>query len=97
MKKAPDELAHPEYWNIRYQTSITGRPRSPAFSIGDSDSVSSENETEDQIAEQAKRDLNTYDWFRNWEHLETWIKQILPASETCPKILHLGCGNSVCF
>lgn len=39
--------------------------------------------------------LETYDWFRSWEHLEDWFQSTLPSPSTHPKILHLGCGNSV--
>ena len=41
--------------------------------------------------EEGKQD--SYDWFRNWEHLEAWFKNHLSRSNA--RILHLGCGNSV--
>ena len=34
-----------------------------------------------------------YDWFRDWEQLEAWLKDHLSRPDA--KILHLGCGNSV--
>ena len=40
--------------------------------------------------------VETYDWFRNWEQLESWFRDILRCSSSASlKILHLGCGNSV--
>lgn len=41
-------------------------------------------------------ELETYDWFRTWEQLETWFRSHLMSEELIqPQILHLGCGNSV--
>ena len=34
-----------------------------------------------------------YDWFRDWEQLEAWLKDHLLRPDA--EILHLGCGNSV--
>ena len=40
-------------------------------------------------------DEKSYDWLRNFESIRLLLEKLLPAAESKPKILHLGCGNSV--
>ena len=94
--KIDDELAHAEYWDERYKTSVSELPVSHSSSFISQEG--SDNETGDEDEDGSKdREvvLDTYDWFRSWEHLESWCKENLPPSSTRPRILHLGCGNSV--
>lgn len=96
MEWESDELAHCEYWNTRYKTSTVQRPLSPASSVRTTELANTQANSNYEDKGRQDGDLDSYDWFRNWEHLETWIRNTLPQSTTQPKILHLGCGNSVC-
>ena len=42
-----------------------------------------------------REDLETYVWYRTWEHLELWFKEHLTIGHKQPRILHLGRGNNV--
>jgi hypothetical protein len=60
-----EELAHPEYWNNRYQKSTQG---------------------------------STFEWFKSFENIKPLLSSHLPKPSEdgiSPRILHLGCGNSV--
>lgn len=37
----------------------------------------------------------TYEWFRTFQKLRPFFTRTLPEPNTKPRILHLGCGNSV--
>lgn len=37
----------------------------------------------------------TYDWFKPFQTIRPFLEYHLPAVSIMPKILHLGCGNSV--
>lgn len=75
-----DELSHSTYWDQRYKGAIIGN----------------ETEDPDNTSDESRvKSLETYDWFRTWEHLDLWIRKILLERFTQPRILHLGCGNSV--
>jgi len=94
MDKVDDELAHPEYWDKRYETTVSGNQISAACSA--TERSGSDTNDEDESVYSQETDMETYDWFRSWEHLESWLRDNLPPSSTSPRILHLGCGNSVC-
>ena len=86
-----DELAHAEYWDERYKNLLNGEPHRSEDSATDNEkSVIDDND-------ESKKDLMTYDWFRGWDYLESWCRENLPPTSAHPKILHLGCGNSVCI
>jgi hypothetical protein len=76
-----DELRYATYWDNRYKDEIV--------IISDASNITA--------GSRHKEKLQTYDWFRTWEHLETWIRNILLHKFTQPRVLHLGCGNSVCL
>ena len=38
---------------------------------------------------------NTYEWFKKFEQLRPFLEKHLPAPRSTPRILHLGCGDSV--
>ncbi len=59
------ELGFPEYWNKRYDESISGGGES------------------------------SHEWFRAFEKLRPFLEKELPAPSLKPRILHLGCGDSV--
>lgn len=41
--------------------------------------------------------LESFEWFKTFEKLRGWLEKYMPSpSEEC-HILHLGCGNSVCY
>lgn len=42
-------------------------------------------------------DEESYEWFRTFKHLKPFFDRHLPALDSDPIILHLGCGNSVCL
>lgn len=42
-----------------------------------------------------KPTLGSYEWFRNFEDLRSFFEKHLPPPLSGPRILHLGCGNSV--
>ena len=39
--------------------------------------------------------LSTHEWFRTFEQLRPFLEKQLPAAGSSPRILHLGCGDSV--
>lgn len=41
--------------------------------------------------------LGSFEWFRDFEKLRTFFLKHLPGPSSRCHILHLGCGNSVCF
>jgi hypothetical protein len=41
--------------------------------------------------------LHSYEWFRDFGALRPFFEKHLPAPSSKCHILHLGCGNSVCF
>ena len=85
-----DKLAHATYWDQRYKDAIIDASNTLDASI-----TSDESNTSDESRH--GEDLETYDWFRTWEHLDSWIRNILLHKFTQPRVLHLGCGNSVCL
>lgn len=36
-----------------------------------------------------------YDWFKSFQAIRPFLERHLPGVDSAPKILHLGCGNSV--
>lgn len=42
-------------------------------------------------------DLGSFEWFRDFTKLRAFFAKHLPAPSNECHILHLGCGNSVCF
>jgi len=36
-----------------------------------------------------------YDWFKSFQAIRPFLEEHLPGANSAPKILHLGCGNSV--
>lgn len=36
-----------------------------------------------------------YDWFKSFQALRSFLEEHLPTVNSSPRILHLGCGNSV--
>ena len=40
-------------------------------------------------------ELGNFEWFRTFQDLKDFFGKRLPAPESEPEILHLGCGNSV--
>ena len=49
----------------------------------------------DEDEDGTEGELGNFEWFRTFEDLKQFFGKRLPASETNPEILHLGCGNSV--
>jgi len=37
----------------------------------------------------------THEWFRTFEKLRTFFERTLPEASSEPRVLHLGCGDSV--
>ena len=63
--KSLEELAFPEYWDLRYATSGSDA---------------------------------TFEWFKAFSTLRPFLEKHLPKPTLdgkSPKLLHLGCGNSV--
>ena len=83
-------LVHPDYWNKRYKDAILESSASSANS-----STIETDLPAGLVKSNDNAELGTYDWFRTWEHLETWFKKHLTTEPKQPRILHLGCGNSV--
>jgi len=51
----------------------------------------------EEVAGDPKSDLPSYDWFRSYTSIKPFLqKHMPPAVAEQPRILHLGCGNSVC-
>jgi hypothetical protein len=40
-------------------------------------------------------DSETYDWLRRFDAIEPFFQKHLPPASSNPRILQLGCGNSV--
>ncbi len=40
-------------------------------------------------------DGGTHEWFRTFEKLRPFLEKTLPKPSAQPRILHLGCGDSV--
>lgn len=38
-----------------------------------------------------------YEWFKKYSSLKPFLDANLPGPETNPRVLHLGCGTSVCI
>lgn len=39
--------------------------------------------------------VESFDWFRSFERIKPFLEKYLPAATAAPRLLHLGCGNSV--
>ena len=74
-----EKLSHAEFWDGRY-----------AAEKGDAKAQGT-NEEEDGT----EGELGNFEWFRTFQDLKQFFGKRLPAPETEPEILHLGCGNSV--
>lgn len=46
---------------------------------------------------EGKEELGSFEWFGSFEGLRPFFDQYLPKADGNPSVLHLGCGNSVCF
>lgn len=43
----------------------------------------------------SSREEDKYDWLRTFSTIRPFLEKYLPEASTAPKILQLGCGNSV--
>lgn len=79
-------LSHAEFWDGRYAVAVTG----------------DEGEGDEKTTQvKPATDAPTHEWFRSYSDLEPFLAKILfdrpgwrPADN--PRVLHLGCGDSVC-
>ena len=43
----------------------------------------------------AESEQATHEWFRTFDKLRLFLEKELPSASSEPRILHLGCGDSV--
>ncbi len=51
----------------------------------------------DESEDGTEGELGNFEWFRTFNDLRDFFGKKLPSSDFNPRILHLGCGNSVRF
>jgi len=66
----------------------------PAFWDNRYATASQTNDAEDPDAEST---IESFEWFRSFSKIRPFLEKWLPKSSGSELILHLGCGNSVCF
>lgn len=89
-----EELSHPSYWDNRY----AGK-----FDPETEEIIPPLEERNDAENAAAKKEIESFEWFKDFESLKPFFRKHLPNAEAKegqelgPRVLHLGCGNSVCI
>lgn len=90
--KSLQELSHPTYWDKRY----AGK-----FDPETEEIIQDESERPDNVT--ATEEIESFEWFKDFQSLKPFFERHLPSpeakegAEKGPRVLHLGCGNSVCI
>ncbi|THV48225.1 hypothetical protein BGAL_0261g00150 [Botrytis galanthina] len=88
--KSLQELSHPSYWDKRYAGKFDPETEEIIHENG--------NEGEENVA--AKKEIESYEWFKDFHSLKPFFEKHLPSpgenreEGSGPRVLHLGCGNS---
>lgn len=87
--KSLQELSHPSYWDNRYAGKFDPETEEIIHDEGEENAA-------------AKKEIESFEWFKDFQSLKPFFEKHLPSpgenmeEGKGPRVLHLGCGNSVC-